>query len=160
AGRRRTRPWSDLARACSLGERRSAIRRVSAPACTSLVGRGNDGSVHLLREIADDLVQGAADATRQSGEHADRADRDHGEDDTVLRHRLTLLLAPMRPEKLKPLGKRHGIHLPSFHSRAPTGALQAVIKLRSQAAVWSTLVRKFRVVFGVAAPPAAFIVRE
>src|SRR5438874_3470344 len=77
--------------------------------------------VHLLGKQADDPVQGAADATRESGEDGDRADRDHGEDDTVLRHRLTLLLAPMRPEKLKPLGKRHGIvtSLPFTRARRP-----------------------------------------
>src|ERR687885_2665160 len=75
-----------------------------------LDGRGNDGSVVvLLGKQADDPVQAPADATRESGEDGDRADRDHGEDDTVLRHRLTLLLPPIRPEKLKPLGKRHGI---------------------------------------------------
>src|ERR687885_3034108 len=75
-----------------------------------LDGRGNDGSVVLLAgKQADDPVQGAADATRESGEDGDRADRDHGEDDTVLRHRLTFLLPPVRPEKLKPFGKRHGI---------------------------------------------------
>src|SRR5205823_13096916 len=60
------------------------------------------------------------------GEDGDRADRDHGEDDSVLRHRLTLLLAPMRPEKLKPLGKRHVDSPPFLFARAPTGALQEV----------------------------------
>src|SRR5205807_9042304 len=72
----------------------------------------------FLRQQLRDLADRGADAAGKRGEDGDRADRDHGEDDSVLRHRLTLLLAPMRPEKLKPLGTRHVDSPPFLFARA------------------------------------------
>src|SRR5436190_13360680 len=50
---------------------------------------------------AQDPVDRACDATRQCGEHRDRGDADDGENDPVLRHRLTVLAVAVRAQKLK-----------------------------------------------------------
>src|ERR671933_636726 len=77
-----------------------------------------------LRKKRDHLVDRSLDAAGERLEDDDRADRDHGEDDAVLRHRLALLLLPIRPEVLEPLRERQCIRLPSLLSRAPIGALE------------------------------------
>src|ERR1051325_3875479 len=53
-----------------------------------------------------DLVERLRDAARERGEDADGADRDDGEHDAVLGHRLALLLAPVQTHELDPLRPR------------------------------------------------------
>src|SRR3989441_12169988 len=66
--------------------------------------------VRPLRKEGSDLVDRTLDATGERGERCDGADRDHGQDDAVLGHRLTLLLAKQRQEITK-IGKcQHSIH--------------------------------------------------
>ncbi len=61
----------------------------------------------LLGEEADDTVDRARNTSGQGRERENRADRDDGQNDAVLGHRLTLLLAPMSAEELEPIAKGH-----------------------------------------------------
>src|ERR1022692_1238038 len=65
-----------------------------------------------LRKQRRHVVDRLGDATREGGEGDDRAERDHGENDAVLGHRLALLLPPVLPEVIEPPGNEHVvIHL-------------------------------------------------
>src|SRR2546427_2504748 len=81
----------------------------SEPTPSTFVSLERVGSASLRQE-GGDLVDRTLDATGERGERCDGADRDHGQDDAVLGHRLALLLAKQRQEITK-IGKcQHSIH--------------------------------------------------
>src|SRR5919108_545311 len=122
-------------------------RMVIAALSTENGGWAPDGGAQPLstdlRQVADHVLDRRGDAASQKLEDADRGDRQHGEHDSVLRHRLTLLLAPMRAQKVKPLGKRHLISPPFLAlaraDRRTTSRLKSAIKACSDLR-WSRFV--------------------
>src|SRR3954469_25009878 len=59
-----------------------------------------------LAEDSGDVVDRVRDPTREGGEGDKHAERDHGQDDAVLGHRLTLLALEPSAEVIDPLRKR------------------------------------------------------
>src|SRR2546421_183232 len=74
---------------------------------------GSEGASEDVRNGA----ELAGDGERQSAERGDDADGDHGQDDAVLGHRLTLLALSCCADEVVPVAKTHG----SFGSLGETG---------------------------------------
>src|SRR5713101_3061046 len=97
--------WSSL----SSGKVEGGLSVARSPPPSTFVSLERVG-VRPLRQEGSDLVDRTLDATGERGERCDGADRDHGQDDAVLGHRLALLLAKQRQEITK-IGKcQHSIH--------------------------------------------------
>ena len=67
----------------------------------------------VLGDVTGDPGHGVHDVSREERESAENGDRDHGQHDAVLRHRLPVF-ALKRVEKLQ-----HLIHLPSSNQASP-----------------------------------------
>src|SRR3990172_7883152 len=81
-------------------------------------------SSRALGELARDPVDGALDPAREQTERHDDAERDDGEDDAVLGHRLALLALPVvaregevDSSELEPVRERHLTFPPSLCRR-------------------------------------------
>src|SRR5262245_6448976 len=85
----------------------------------ALLGKGPALAMCLRAglEEAEDAVDRAGDRAGERGERDDHAQRDHGEDDAVLGHRLSILPPADRVE----IGEeaRHLVHLPSSEAVHP-----------------------------------------
>src|ERR1043166_3483817 len=121
-----------------------------------------------LREDVGHALDGAPDVVRKERDGTDHGERDHGEHDSVLGHRLPLLAPAQRIRACLDEGEelQHVVHLPSrldAHASAcdlPTGmvgrmnlprpALSGLVVMR---AVLTVTREKPPKSFGVAAPP-------
>src|SRR5438094_2179009 len=79
--------------------------------------RSRNVVLELASEHVRDVAELPGDGKSQSAERGDDADGDHGQDDAVLGHRLTLLALSCCADEVVPVAKTHG----SFGSLGETG---------------------------------------